>query len=86
MSSFCAFSSYLFSTAFVTKDGSIIKCHLCKSNHFPNENDTNYVEPDIFVICGPGKLNDKRCTGPPDWVIEVIHSQSYNTFLPSKYK
>ena len=62
------------STAFVTKDGSNIKCHPCKSNHFPNENDTNYVEPDISVLCGPGKL------------IEVIHSQSYNTFLPSKYK
>lgn len=30
------------------------------------------VEPDISVICDPGKLTDRGCTGAPDWVIEVI--------------
>lgn len=33
------------------------------------------VEPDISVICDPGKLTDKGCSGAPDWVIEII-SQS----------
>ena len=32
----------------------------------------NVVEPDIVVICDPGKLDDKRCNGAPDWVIEVV--------------
>lgn len=39
---------------------------------FLNENDVNYVEPDISVICDPRKLNDKGCTGAPDWIIEIV--------------
>ncbi len=38
---------------------------------FLNENDTNYLEPDISVICDPDKLTDRGCTGAPDWVIEI---------------
>lgn len=30
------------------------------------------VEPDISVICDPGKLTDRGCTGAPDWIIEII--------------
>lgn len=32
----------------------------------------NYVEPDISVICDPDKLDDKGCHGAPDWVIEIV--------------
>ena len=39
---------------------------------FLNENDRNYVEPDISVICNPNKLNDKGCVGAPDWIIEIV--------------
>ena len=39
---------------------------------FLNEDDTNYVEPDISVICDPDKLNDKGCIGAPDWIIEIV--------------
>ena len=39
---------------------------------FLNENDKNYVEPDISVICDTNKLNDKGCVGAPDWIIEVV--------------
>ena len=30
------------------------------------------VEPDISVICDPGKLTDRGCTGAPDWIVEII--------------
>ena len=30
------------------------------------------VEPDISVICDPGKLTDRGCEGAPDWIIEII--------------
>ncbi len=30
------------------------------------------VQPDISVICDPGKLTDKGCTGAPDWIIEIL--------------
>ena len=39
---------------------------------FLNKDDINYVEPDISVICDPGKLTDKGCFGAPDWIIEVV--------------
>lgn len=39
---------------------------------FLNEDDANYVEPDISVICDRNKLNDKGCSGAPDWIIEVV--------------
>ena len=37
-----------------------------------NENDINYVEPDISVVCDKNKLNDKGCFGAPDWIIEIV--------------
>lgn len=39
---------------------------------FLNEDDINYVEPDISVICDPNKLTDKGCSGAPDWIIEIV--------------
>ncbi len=33
---------------------------------------TSVVQPDISVICDPGKLTDKGCTGAPDWIVEVL--------------
>lgn len=43
---------------------------------FLNEDDKNYVEPDISVICDKNKLTDKGCIGAPDWVIEIVSFSS----------
>ena len=43
---------------------------------FLNEDDKNYVEPDISVICDPDKLTDKGCVGAPDWIIEIVSPSS----------
>ena len=43
---------------------------------FLNENDKNYVEPDISVICDTRKLNDRGCNGAPDWIIEIVSPAS----------
>lgn len=43
---------------------------------FLNENDRNYVEPDICVVCDSSKLNDKGCVGAPDWIIEIVSPSS----------
>ena len=43
---------------------------------FLNEDDINYVEPDISVVCDPSKLDDKGCHGAPDWIIEIVSSSS----------
>ncbi len=39
---------------------------------FLNENNENYIEPDISVICDKNKISDKGCNGAPDWVIEIV--------------
>lgn len=39
---------------------------------FLNNDDLNYVEPDISVICDPEKLDEKGCHGAPDWIIEIV--------------
>lgn len=39
---------------------------------FLNEDNENYVEPDISVICDKNKITDKGCQGAPDWIIEIV--------------
>lgn len=43
---------------------------------FLNENDKNYVEPDISVICDKDKITEKGCQGAPDWILEIVSSSS----------
>ena len=46
------------------------------------EDEYNYLEPDISVICDPDKLNDKGCDGAPDWIIEIVSpSTAPNDYL-----
>lgn len=39
---------------------------------------TRFSSPltDISIISVPGKLNDKGCTGAPDWIIEIVSPKS----------
>ena len=39
---------------------------------FLSEDNINYVEPDLSVICDRGKLTDDGCQGAPDWMIEIV--------------
>lgn len=36
------------------------------------QNNKNYVEPDISVICDKDKLDKDGCHGAPDWIIEIV--------------
>lgn len=67
-----------------SKDG---KCEVLAAPFavFLNEDDINYFEPDISVICDLSKLDDNGCHGAPDWVIEIVSpgskSRDYMTKL-----
>lgn len=39
---------------------------------FLNEDNTNYVEPDLSVICDKDKITDRGCNGAPDWIVEIV--------------
>lgn len=41
-----------------------------------NNDEYNYVEPDIVVICNEDKLDEKGCHGAPDWAIEIMSPSS----------
>ena len=43
---------------------------------FLDKDDTNYVEPDISIICDKSKLTDRGCFGAPDWIIEIVSPAS----------
>ena len=30
------------------------------------------VQPDVFIVCNPGKLDDRGMCGAPDWIAEVL--------------
>lgn len=36
----------------------------------------NYAEPDLVVICDRDKLDEKGCHGAPDWIIEIVSPSS----------
>lgn len=42
------------------------------------DDERNFVEPDISVICDPNKLDEKGCHGAPDWTVEIISPTSQN--------
>ena len=54
-----------------SKKGSC-KIYIAPFAVFLNENDKNYVEPDISIICDKNKLIDNGCTGAPDWIMEIV--------------
>jgi Uma2 family endonuclease len=39
-------------------------------------NDRDYLEPDIVVVCDPSKLKEDGCHGAPDWVVEIVSPSS----------
>ena len=41
-----------------------------------NADDTDWVEPDISVICDPNKLTDRGCQGAPDLIFEIVSPSS----------
>lgn len=43
---------------------------------FLKNDDKNYVEPDVCVICDREKLDNQGCHGAPDWMVEVVSSSS----------
>lgn len=45
---------------------------------FPKKDNINYVVPDVTVVCDRGKLDNRGCSGAPEWVIEIV--------LPSNIK
>ena len=44
------------------------------------------VQPDLFMVCDPSKIDEKGCLGSPDLVIEILSHSSVNQDLKVKYE
>lgn len=64
---------------YIDSENGRCKVYLAPFAVFLNEDDRNYVEPDISIICDSDKLNDKGCVGAPDWIIEIVSPGSKQT-------
>lgn len=41
-----------------------------------SDNPLIIVQPDIMIICDKDKLDDKRCNGAPDFIIEIVSNSN----------
>jgi Uma2 family endonuclease len=40
--------------------------------HESNDEVETVVQPDVFVVCDPSKLDARGVSGAPDWIVEVL--------------
>ena len=64
------------------------KCRVYVSGFavFPKNDDQNYVEPDVTVVCDRDKQDNRGCHGAPEWVIEVVSPSSVKMDYERKKK
>ncbi|MGR9053771.1 MAG: Uma2 family endonuclease [Gammaproteobacteria bacterium] len=43
------------------------------------------VQPDLCVICDPGKLTEQGCDGAPDWIVEILSKGNSRKDMHIKY-
>ena len=61
---------------YIKKNNGSCKVYPAPFAVFLNQDDHNYVEPDISVICDPNRINEKGCNGAPDFIMEIVSPSS----------
>ena len=61
---------------YIKKNGGLCKVYPAPFAVFLNEDDRNYVEPDISVICDSSKVDNRGYQGAPDFIIEIVSPSS----------
>jgi len=44
------------------------------------------VQPDIYVVCDPSKLDEKGCLGAPDLIIEIVSPRNHKRDIDEKFR
>ena len=63
-------------SSYIREKGGPCEVYAAPFGVFLDEDDINYVEPDISVICDPSRLDEKGCHGAPDWIVEIVSPAS----------
>ena len=61
---------------YIKKNGGPCKVYPAPFAVFLNEDDRNYVEPDISVICDSSNVDNRGYQGAPDFIIEIVSPSS----------
>ena len=51
-----------------------------------NDKSQNVFQPDVFVVCDPNKISEKRINGAPDFVAEIVSPSSETHDYLRKFK
>ena len=70
---------------YIKKNGGPCKVYPAPFAVFLNEDDRNYVEPDISVICDPSKVDNRGYQGAPDFIIETVSPSSQRMDYLTKF-
>ena len=62
------------------------KCEVFSAPTDVKLNEHDVVIPDIFVVCNPDKLDDQKCNGAPDWIIEIVSPSNASRDYTDKLK
>lgn len=69
----------LFTTAlqnYISKNCGNCKVYPAPFAVFIKDDESNYVEPDISIICDSNKISHRGCEGAPDFIIEIVSPSS----------
>lgn len=61
---------------YIEDGGGSCEVYLAPFAVYINNDEYNYVEPDIVVICNEDRLDEKGCHGAPDWAVEIVSPSS----------
>lgn len=62
--------------SYIVEKGGPCRVILSPFGVYIKDDEHNFVEPDVIVICDQDKLDEKGCHGAPDWVIEIVSPSS----------
>jgi len=44
------------------------------------------LQPDLYIVCDPSKLDDRGCIGAPDMVIEIVSAKNSKRDIKDKFE
>lgn len=61
---------------YIKQKGGKCKAYPAPYAVYLKNDERNYVEPDISVVCDKNKMGEKGCLGAPDLIIEIVSPSS----------
>jgi len=57
-----------------------------KTANTKNKQIYTVLQPDLYIVCDPSKLDDRGCIGAPDLVIEIVSAKNSKRDIKDKFE